>query len=53
MRQVMKEMMAEIRSTMVPLATPESLKMRGRLRIAGPSMLLNIARMVEMDEFFG
>lgn len=53
MRQVMKDITAEMRRTIVPLTTPESLNMRGRLRMAGPSMLLNIARMVDMDEFFG
>ena len=44
--------MAEKARTMVLLMSPVSLKTMGKLRRAVPSILLNIARIVEVDEFF-
>lgn len=53
MRQVKKEMIAEITTTMALLMTPFLLKRTGKLSSAPPNILLNMARIVDRDEFFG
>ena len=52
MRQVTKEMSAEKRRTRVLLMMPVYRNMMGMLSMAGPIMLLNMARTVEVEEFF-
>ncbi len=46
-------MIAEITTTMALLMTPFLLKRTGKLSSAPPNILLNMARIVDRDEFFG